>query len=331
MDTLPDPLNPAADDFDPAAADAAAFDAYSRVVTGIYDAANPAVVAIDVRREREGPPASAGSGFLFTSDGLILTNSHVVHGARQVTVHTTAGGTHEAMVLGEDPHTDVALLKVAAPVALPSLALGSTRALRVGQLVVAIGNPMGFASTLTAGVVSALGRSLRSTTGRLIDDVIQTDAALNPGNSGGPLLDGQGKVIGVNTAIIATAQGICFATSIDTVHRVVLQLLQHGRVRRASLGLAAQNATLPPRYVRHFQLHQSAAVRVMELVTDGAAARAGLQAGDLIVRFAGLPCESIDDLHRLLTPELIGLACPLDVLRYDKRLTIEVRPTELLD
>jgi len=308
-----------------------ALDAYSRVVTSIYDIANPAVVAIEVRRERDGPPAGAGSGFVFTSDGLILTNSHVVRGARQVTVHTTAGHAKDAAVLGDDPHTDIALLKIAAPEPLPSLPLGSARTLRVGQLVVAIGNPMGFASTITAGVVSALGRSLRATTGRLIDDVIQTDAALNPGNSGGPLLDAKGRVIGVNTAIIAGAQGICFATSIDSVQRVVLQLLQHGRVRRASLGLAGQNTILPQRYVRHFQLAQASAVRVMEVVAESPAAQAGIRPGDLIVAFEDQACGSIDDLHHLLTRERIGQDCALRILRYDSAITLTVRPMELAD
>ncbi|HTA66531.1 MAG TPA: trypsin-like peptidase domain-containing protein [Xanthomonadaceae bacterium] len=308
-----------------------ALDAYSQVVTSVYDAANAAVVAIEVRREREGRQIGAGSGFVFTSDGLILTNSHVVHGARQVTVHSTAGSTREATVLGDDPHTDIALLKIASPETLPSVVLGSARGLHVGQLVVAIGNPMGFASTITAGVVSALGRSLRATTGRLIDDVIQTDAALNPGNSGGPLLDAQGRVIGVNTAIIAGAQGICFATSIDTVQRVVLQLLQHGRVRRASLGLAGQNAVLPQRYVRHFDLTQASAVRVMEIAVGGPAARSGVRTGDLIVGFEDQPCGSIDDLHHLLTRERIGRECPLRILRYDKTVTLMVQPAELAD
>jgi S1-C subfamily serine protease len=197
--------------------------------------------------------------------------------------------------------------------------------------VVAIGNPMGFASTITAGVVSALGRSLRATTGRLIDDVIQTDAALNPGNSGGPLLDAHARVIGVNTAIIAGAQGICFATSIDSVQRVVLQLLQHGRVRRASLGLAGQNTILPQRYVRHFQLTQASAVRVMEVVADSPAAQAGIRPGDLIVAFEDQPCGSIDDLHHLLTRERIGQECALRILRYDSAITLTVRPTELAD
>jgi S1-C subfamily serine protease len=324
--------------FDPAGADAPseqtdapALDAYSQVVTSVYALANPAVVAIEVRRKRSGPPAGAGSGFVFASDGLVLTNSHVVRGAREVTVHTTAGSHHEAAVLGDDPHTDIALLKIASATAFPSLQLGSARELRVGQLVVAIGNPMGFASTITAGVVSALGRSLRTTTGRLIDDVIQTDAALNPGNSGGPLLNARGQVIGVNTAIIAGAQGICFATSIDPVRRVVLQLLQHGRVRRASLGIAGQNAAIPQRLVRFFDLSHNAAVRVMDVAKGGSAERAGIRKGDLLVGFGDMACTSIDDLHRLLTIERIGSAVPVSLVRDDKKLTLSVQPAELAD
>lgn len=268
---------------------------------------------------------------MFAGDGLVLTNSHVVRGAREVTVHTTAGSHHEAAVLGDDPHTDIALLKIASATAFPSLQLGSARELRVGQLVVAIGNPMGFASTITAGVVSALGRSLRTTTGRLIDDVIQTDAALNPGNSGGPLLNAQGQVIGVNTAIIAGAQGICFATSIDSVRRVVLQLLQHGRVRRASLGLAGQNAAIPQRLVRMLDLGHNAAVRVMEVVRDSAAEHAGIRSGDLIVGFDGMACTTIDDLHRQLTIERIGSEVALSVVRDNKSMLLNVQPTELDD
>jgi S1-C subfamily serine protease len=312
-------------------ADLPVLDSYSQVVAGVYDAANPAVVAIEVRRDRDGPPSGAGSGFVFTADGLILTNSHVVRGARQIMVRATAGSVKDASLLGDDPHTDIALLKIATTESLPSLVLGTARSLRVGQLVVAIGNPMGFASTVTAGVVSALGRSLRATTGRLIDDVIQTDAALNPGNSGGPLLDAKGRVIGVNTALIAGAQGICFATSIDSAQRVVLQLLQHGRVRRASLRMAGQNTILPQRYVRHFGLSQAAAVRVMEVVAEGPAADAGIRPGDIVVELAGSPCSSIDDLHHLLTQERIGRECPLRILRYDTAITLTVRPEELAD
>ena len=310
-----------------------ALDAYSRVVAGVAEQAGPAVVAIAVqdRRDARGRrlQGGSGSGFLFTPDGLILSNAHVVEGARRIEVMTTAGQTLAADLLGADPHTDLALLRVAAPQPLPTLPLGSARAIRVGQLVVAIGNPFGFESTVTAGVVSALGRSLRAVSGRLIEDVIQTDAALNPGNSGGPLLDAAGRVIGVNTAIIAAAQGICFAVSIDIAQQVVPQLMRHGRVRRASLGVSAQNLRLPRRYVRHFDLSIESAVRLMEIVPHGPAARAGLQAGDILVAFDDQAVAGIDTLHRLLDAERIGRATSVAVLRRDRRMELPIMPGEL--
>ena len=313
------PANPAED---------AAMDAYSRVVSSVYEVAAAAVVAIEVRHDKRSQ-GGAGSGFLFTPDGLILTNSHVVQRAKQVIVHTAAGQAIDADLIGDDPHTDVALLKVASASPLPSIELGSARTIRVGQLVVAIGNPLGYASTVTAGVISALGRGLRSTTGRLMDDVIQTDAALNPGNSGGPLLDAHGRAIGVNTAIIAGAQGICFSTSIDAASRVAVQLLRHGRVRRASLGVAAQNMALPRRVARFFNLEQASAVRVIEVTGDSPAARAGIESGDLIVQLDGNACESLDDLHRLLTEERIGAAVHITVVRGNRRIELELVPVEL--
>ena len=310
-----------------------ALDAYSRVVTGVAERAGPAVVAIAVpdRRDARGRrlPSGGGSGFLFTPDGLILSNAHVVQGARSIEVMTTAGHTLAADLLGEDPHTDLALLRVPAPQPLPALPLGSARGIRVGQLVVAIGNPFGFESTVTAGVVSALGRSLRAVSGRLIEDVIQTDAALNPGNSGGPLLDAAGQVIGVNTAIIAAAQGICFATSIDMAQQVVPQLMRHGRVRRASLGVSAQNLRLPRRYVRHFELTIESAVRLMEIVPGDPAARAGLQAGDIVIEFDGRAVDGIDALHHLLDAGRIGRVASVTVLRRDQRREFAVTPSEL--
>lgn len=317
---------------DAAALSAGALDAYSRVVTGAVAGAAPAVIAISVagRRDPRGRErVGGGSGFVFTPDGLALTNSHVVHGASRIEATTTGGQRLQADLIGDDPHTDLALLRLAAPSPLQTLPLGSARALRPGQLVVAIGNPYGFECSVTAGVVSALGRSLRATTGRLVEDVIQTDAALNPGNSGGPLVDAGGRAVGVNTAIIAAAQGICFATSIDTAQTVVAELLRHGRVRRASLGIAAQNAALPRRYQRYFTLAQDAAVRVNEVLSDGPAAHAGLAPGDLIVAFDGSPVVSIDTLHRLLTRERIGVRTTLDLLRRDRSLRRELVPTEL--
>jgi len=306
-----------------------ALDAYSRIVSTVSESASPAVVSVEVR-QRQGR-GGVGSGFLFTPDGLILTNSHVVHGAAHVVVHTATGTKLDAEIIGEDRHTDVALVKVAAHAPLPFVALGSTRTLRVGQLVIAIGNPLGFASTLTAGVVSALGRSLRSTTGRLMDDVIQSDAALNPGNSGGPLLDSSGRAIGVNTAIISGAQGICFSTSIDAAARVAMQLLKHGRVRRASLGIAAQNVPVTRRTVRHFELDQASGVRVMEVLPNSPASAADLLSGDLIVSFNGQACESMDDLHRLLTEECIGVGSVLSVLRLSRRMELAIVPAEMRD
>jgi len=307
----------------------AALDAYSRVVTSVYDAASPAVVAVLSQFDGNGARGGTGSGFVFTPDGLLLTNSHVVHGAQRISVLTPQGTSGEATLLGDDPHSDIALLRVHAKTQLPTIALGSARALHVGQLVVAIGNPMGFESTVTAGVISALGRSLRATTGRLIDDVIQTDAALNPGNSGGPLLDGHGRVVGVNTAIIARAQGICFATSIDLASRVVEQILRDGRVRRASLGVAAQNALLPARYLRFFGLAGDKAVRIMEVLPDGPAARAGIEAGDILIAIDGAPASSIDDLHRLLSVERIDRPVRLELLRRERRFEVTLRAAEL--
>jgi S1-C subfamily serine protease len=312
----------------------AALDAYSRVVTEAVDVAAPAVVAITVEgsTDRSGQSRSgAGSGFIFTPDGLTLTNSHVVRGATRIEALTTQGQHLAADLIGDDPHSDIALLRLASATPLPTLELGSAQALRAGQLVVAIGNPFGFECTVTAGVVSALGRSLRATTGRLIEDVIQTDAALNPGNSGGPLLDAGARVIGVNTAIIAAAQGICFSTSIDTARTVITELLRHGRMRRASLGIAAQNTALLRRYQRFFGLVQTQAVRVSEVMAGGPAARAGLQTGDLIVCFEGRPVTNLDAMHRLLTQDCIGRQCTIDVVRRDQRRPLPITPAELAD
>lgn len=306
----------------------AALDAYSRIVSSVYERASPAVVAVMARHD-DAARGGSGSGFVFTPDGLVLTNSHVVHKARELRVSTPQGQQLDATLLGDDPHSDIALLRVPARAALPSVPLGSAKALHVGQLVVAIGNPLGFDSTVTAGVVSALGRSLRATTGRLVDEVIQTDAALNPGNSGGLLLDGAGRVVGVNTAIIARAQGICFATSIDLAARVVEQILRFGRVRRASLGIAAQNATLPQRFVRHFALDGERAVRVGDVLAHGPAARAGVESGDVLLAIDGERCHTIDDIHRLLGVERIGVPVRLSVLRRGRALELSCETVEL--
>ena len=313
-------------------------DAYSRVVTATVEAVGPAVVRLDVQRrirarDAQGRDvtqavAGSGSGFIFTPDGLIITNSHVVSGATAVGVTSNDGQHFHADVIGDDPDTDLAVVRVAGH-RLPTVRLGESRSLRVGELVVAIGNPYGFQCTVTAGVVSALGRSLRSSNGRLMDDVIQTDAALNPGNSGGPLVSSRGEVIGVNTAAILPAQGICFATAIDTATVTIGQLLKHGRVRRARLGLAGQNIVLPRRMVRHHDLPRDEALQVASVERDGPARLAGVEPGDIIVAFAEHPVAGFDDLHRFLTEEKLGERVPLIVLRRGHRLTLHVRPDEV--
>jgi S1-C subfamily serine protease len=303
--------------------DSQLLDAYSRTITGVAEAATPAVVAIHTRRSSAaGAQGGSASGFVFTPDGLILTNSHVVHGASGLRVATVRGEEFEADLLGEDPHTDTALIRVSAT--LPAVNFGRSHALRVGQVAIAIGNPLGFDCTVTAGVVSALGRSLRASSGRLIEDVVQTDAALNPGNSGGPLMDSGARVIGMNTAIIAGAQGICFAIAIDTVRRVALELLRHGRVRRASIGIGGQSVAVPQRLRRHFELPQLTAVRVISVLEGGAAAEADIESGDLIVRFDGQWIGGVDDLHRLLIDSRIGAPAALELVRRGRRLTVNV-------
>jgi S1-C subfamily serine protease len=311
----------------PAAPDEARLlDAYSQAVVSAAERVGPAVAHLEVDfggNRRRG----TGSGFAFTPDGLLLTNSHVAHGARRIRATFADGFSREADLLGEDPDTDIALLRIDAT-ALAAVVLGSSRAVRVGQLAIAIGNPYGFQHTVTAGVVSALGRSLRAQSGRLIDDVLQTDTALNPGNSGGPLVDSRGEVIGVNTAIIPGAQGICFATSIDTVKWVVTQLLRDGRVRRGYLGIAGANVPLARRIARHFGIENAHAVRVESVEKDSPALAAGLEAGDLVVGFAGQPVNGIDDLHRLLTAERIGAASGLTVVRRTQKLELGVTASE---
>ena len=318
-------------------ADESLLDAYSRAVTGVAEAVGPAVVRLDVKRRMRGRDAQgrqvaqevggSGSGFIFTPDGLIATNSHVVSGAAAIGVTLNDGQVFQADLIGDDPDTDLAVVRIAGH-KLPSVPLGESRGLRVGQLAVAIGNPYGFQCTVTAGVVSALGRSLRSQNGRLMDDVIQTDAALNPGNSGGPLVSSRGDVIGVNTAVILPAQGICFATAIDTAKVTIAQLLKHGRVRRARLGLAGQNILLPRRMVRHYGLERDGAVQAASIERGGPASRAGLEQGDIIIGFAGQPVAGFDDLHRLLTEEKLGGRVPVTVLRRGRRLSLDIQPDE---
>jgi S1-C subfamily serine protease len=307
-------------------------DAYSKAVVSAAERVGPAVVKLDVKRRvntRSGQREAegSGSGFLFTPDGLILTNSHVAGGASHLKVALPDGQVFDASLVGDDPHTDLAVVRISGS-RLPTAELGSTRNIRVGQLAIAIGNPFGFECTVTAGVVSALGRSLRSQSGRLIDDVIQTDAALNPGNSGGPLVSSTGEVIGVNTAIIAAAQGICFATSVDTAKLVVGQLLRHGRVRRGHIGVAGQNTPLPRRMVRHFELAVESGVRVMSVEQGSPAATAGIEEGDVIVAWDGKPVARIDDLHRLLSEDYLGRAADVTLIRRAQKLTRTVTPVE---
>jgi S1-C subfamily serine protease len=303
-------------------------DAYSQAVTGAARTAAPAVVHLEVRQLRRGrEQQGSGSGFFFTPDGLMLTNSHVVHGARLVRVTTQEGERYHADIVGDDPDSDLAVLRVSANAA-PHLRFGKSAALQIGQLVIAIGNPMGFEHTVTTGVVSALGRSLRSSSGRLIDDVIQTDAALNPGNSGGPLVNARGAVIGVNTAIIPGAQGLCFATASDTAQWVLGQLLAHGRVRRAWLGIAGSNAPLARRIANHHNLRNESGVRVRSVERGSPAARAGLREGDLIVDFDGQAVTSMDQLQQRLDAGSIGRVCPITLLRRTEKMTLPVTATE---
>ncbi len=310
--------------------DAPIFDAYSRAVMGAVDTVAPAVVHIRVGqtdktgRERGG----SGSGVIVAPDGLILTNSHVVNGAARIEVTTNDGRNLTARVLGDDPDTDLALLRVDASVTLPAARLGNSKALRPGQLVIAIGNPLGFEYTVTAGVVSAVGRSLRSQTGRLIDDVVQTDAALNPGNSGGPLVNAAGEVVGINTAVIMGAQGICFAVAANTAELVLADIIRHGRVRRARIGLAGEQTPVPRRVARHHGLDQASGVLVRSLDSTGPAARAGLMTYDTIVALEDRPVTGVDDLLRRLTAETVGRLVKVTALRRGDKRDFYLQPEE---
>jgi len=332
--------NPVLDDGSPRSAspargegDAALLDAYSAAVVAASDRVSPAVVHVEVAQvprpaEGEAPRRGSGSGFVFTPDGFILTNSHVVHGTRSIQVSFADGAGFDADLVGDDPDTDVAVIRIGGH-QLSAAALGSSRGLRVGQLAIAIGNPYGFQHTVTAGVVSALGRSLRATTGRLIDDVIQTDAALNPGNSGGPLVDSRGEVIGVNTAIIPFAQGICFATAIDTAKWVVEQLLRFGRVRRGYIGVGGATIPLSRRAVRFHGLAAGAGVRVESIEPGGAAQQAGIEPGDVIIGYDGENVAGVDELHRLLSAERIGKTTKVTLLRRTQKLELPIRAAEM--
>jgi S1-C subfamily serine protease len=298
-------------------------DPYSARVSQAFETVGPAVVHISAMQANG--RGGTGSGVIFAPDGYLITNSHVVAKATRLSASLTDGRQFEARLIGDDPATDLAVLRLEAT-GLPHAQFGRSSRLRVGQLVVAIGNPFGFQATVTAGIVSALGRTLRSPSGRLIESVIQTDAPLNPGNSGGALVDGQGRVIGVNTAMIGHAQGLCFAIGVDTVVDVTARLMRDGRVRRARLGIAGQTTPLDARLARRLKRDGATAVLVSEALADGAAARAGVENGDVILEFAGATVFTVDDLHRLLTAEIAGTDVELMLIRRAKIETLVLRP-----
>jgi len=307
--------------------DGDALDAYSQTVTSVVEAVGGAVVSITVGRTPRGAMGGAGSGLIITPDGYVLTNSHVVHEGRQLEATLMDGRAVGAVLVGDDPATDLALIRLNGT-GFPTAVLGQSSSLRVGQLVVAIGNPFGFQSTVSAGVISALGRTFRSQTGRLIDDVIQTDVALNPGNSGGPLVDSRRRVVGVNTAIIPMARGISFAIPIDTAKWVIPELLARGRVRRAYLGIGGQTRPLDQRRRRQFEIVSGRAIEVLTVEPEAPAARAGLRQGDLIVAVDGRPVASIDELQRALTRTEIGATTTLAIVRGSERLEVPVITAE---
>lgn len=321
----------------PGPANESLLDAYSRAVISASEKVSPAVVSIEVhgkaKNQRTAEPQSSpelhgnGSGFIFTPDGFILTNSHVVHHASRIEVALTDGRRYQANLVGDDPDTDLAVIRIGAANLVPAR-LGDSQALRVGQLVIALGNPYGFQCTVTAGVVSALGRSLRSRSGRLIDNLIQTDAALNPGNSGGPLVTSWGDVIGVNTAVILPAQGICFAIAMSTAQFVAGRLMRDGKIRRSYIGVGGQNVTLPRRLVRFHNLAKESGVLVVSVEDHSPAQRAGVREGDVIVGYGDHIIASIDDLHRLMTDEQVGARSALTILRHTEKLSLPIVPEE---
>jgi S1-C subfamily serine protease len=311
-------------------------DAYSQAVTDAVERVGPTVVSVGMSRKaperlaRRGLPElhGSGSGFVIAPDGFVLTNSHVVNAADRIEVRFADGSASQAALVGDDPHSDLAVLRIPGS-GLASASFADSSTLRVGQLVIAIGNPLGFQATVTAGVISALGRTLRSQSGRLIEGIIQTDAALNPGNSGGPLVDFRGDIIGVNTAIIAGSQGICFAISANTAKQVASQLINFGKVRRAYLGVILQMGQIPRRLAARYGLSQDSAALVTEMDSEGAARKAGVQNGDLIVRANDRPVRTPDDLQIVLGQHRIGDQLTVEVLRADERLVIETLPTLL--
>lgn len=306
-------------------------DAYSRAVVGVVDKVGPEVVSIGVRKRTRSPrygQEGAGSGVIIAPDGFVLTNHHVVEGAEDVQVRLTDGRSFSAHLVGSDPATDLAVVRAEAS-NLPTAELGDSDSLRVGQLVIAIGNPLGFQSTVSTGVISALGRALRSQAGRLIENVIQTDVPLNPGNSGGPLVDSRGRVIGINTAMIFMAQGISFAVPVNTVKWVVGELVTRGKVRRAYLGIAGQVRPIGRRIQRHLELQAATAVEVVSVEEEGPAHQAGVREGDLMLSVNGKSVASVDDIHRLLTGWTGGSPLSLTILRNGERLQVQIIPGEM--
>ncbi len=320
-----------------ARADDELLDAYSQAVISAAEKVSPSVAYIDVLHRltshRAGDPRfprevrGSGSGFIFTPDGFILTNSHVVHVASHMDVVLSDGRRVIADLVGDDPDTDLAVIRIDAP-NVTAASLGDSNAIRVGQLAIAVGNPYGFQCTVTAGVVSALGRSLRSTSGRLIDSVIQTDAALNPGNSGGPLVNSRGDVIGVNTAVILPAQGICFAIGINTAKFIAGRLIKDGKIRRGFIGVSGQNVPLPRRLMLALNLPVESGIQVVAVEPNSPAERAGLREGDIIVAYGGHPTAGIDDLHRLLVEEKVGVQAPMTIVRRSEKRVLDIVPEE---
>ena len=302
-------------------------DAYSRTVVGVAEKVSPAVVNISVLKVRK-EQSGAGSGLIITPDGYVLTNEHVVHAANLIEVKLNDGRKFNAQLVGTDPTTDTAVLRIPGS-DLPSGHLGDSQRLKVGQLVVAIGNPFGFQCTVTAGVVSALGRSLRSTNGRLIENIIQTDAALNPGSSGGPLVNARGNVIGVNTAVIYPAQGLCFAIPINTVKRVAQMLISTGKVSRGYLGIIAQPASIQRRIARNLGLQQESGVGVVEVAPRSPAQKAKIIQYDIIVNIGGVPTTNVDELHRFLDENPAGQDYDITVIRGNSLLKLNVLPKEM--
>jgi len=310
----------------PAPDDASLLDTYSQTIAAVVNRVASSVVNVRVTAGERGQ--GTGSGFLIARDGFILTNSHVVHGAQALEVTLHDARVVPAQLVGADPDTDLAVIRIDAP-DLQHVRLADSVGIRVGQIAVAIGSPYGFHQTVTAGIVSALGRTMRAESGRLMDDIIQTDAALNPGNSGGPLVNSAGEVIGVNTAVILPAQGICFAIASNTAQFVAAWLIKDGRIRRSSIGVAGQNVPLHPRVVRFHKLPRDRGVLVAEVEPQSPAEQAGLREGDIIAGFKGQPIATIDDLHKRLVADEIGVPSPLLLLRGTEKIFVMVVPREL--